>query len=105
MPDINEIKKIVVPIAYSYGVKRLYLFGSYAKGTASEKSDLVTTAGILCTQYYGLKNNIWALFIPYGMSVWHIDRVGPPGRGIPREDFYADCHPAGQGRAFDRVAV
>ena len=46
MPDINEIKKIVVPIAYSYGVKRLYLFGSYAKGTASEKSDLVTTAGI-----------------------------------------------------------
>lgn len=40
MPDINEIKKIVVPIAYSYGVKRLYLFGSYAKGTANEKSDI-----------------------------------------------------------------
>ena len=40
MPDINEIKRIVVPIAYSYGVKRLYLFGSYAKGTASEKSDV-----------------------------------------------------------------
>lgn len=38
MPDINEIKKIVVPIAYSYGVKRLHLFGSYAKGTASEMS-------------------------------------------------------------------
>lgn len=40
MPDINEIKKIVVPIANSYGVKRLYLFGSYAKGTANEKSDV-----------------------------------------------------------------
>ena len=40
MPDINEIKKIVVPIAYSYGVKRLYLFGSYAKGTTNEKSDI-----------------------------------------------------------------
>ena len=40
MPDISEIKKIVVPIAYSYGIKRLYLFGSYAKGTASEKSDV-----------------------------------------------------------------
>lgn len=39
MPDINEIKKIVVPIANSYGVKRLYLFGSYAKGMANEKSD------------------------------------------------------------------
>ncbi len=40
MPDINEIKNIVVPIANSYGVKRLYLFGSYAKGTANEKSDV-----------------------------------------------------------------
>lgn len=40
MPDINEIKKKVAPIAYSYGVKRLYLFGSYAKGTANEKSDV-----------------------------------------------------------------
>lgn len=40
MPDISEIKKIVVPIANSYGVKRLYLFGSYAKGTANEKSDV-----------------------------------------------------------------
>lgn len=40
MPDINEIKKIVAPIAYTYGVKRLYLFGSYAKGTADEKSDV-----------------------------------------------------------------
>ena len=40
MTDISEIKKIVVPIACSYGVKRLYLFGSYAKGTASEDSDV-----------------------------------------------------------------
>ena len=40
MPDINEIRKIVVPIAYAYGVKRLYLFGSYAKGTARGKSDV-----------------------------------------------------------------
>ena len=40
MLDINEIKKIIIPIAYSYGVKRLYLFGSYAKGTANEKSDI-----------------------------------------------------------------
>ncbi len=40
MPDINEIQNIVVPIAHSYGVKRIYLFGSYAKGTAGEKSDV-----------------------------------------------------------------
>ena len=40
MPDINEIQKAVTPIAYLYGVKRLYLFGSYAKGTANEESDI-----------------------------------------------------------------
>ncbi len=40
MRDIHEIQKIVVPIAHSYGVKRLYLFGSYAKGTANEESDV-----------------------------------------------------------------
>ncbi len=40
MTDVNEIQKIVVPIAHSYGVKRIYLFGSYAKGTAGEESDV-----------------------------------------------------------------
>lgn len=40
MPDIKEIQKAVAPIACSYGVKRLYLFGSYAKGTANEESDI-----------------------------------------------------------------
>lgn len=40
MPDINEIQKAVIPIACFYGVKRLYLFGSYAKGIADEESDI-----------------------------------------------------------------
>ena len=40
MPDISEIQKAVVPIACFFGIKRLYLFGSYAKGTANEKSDI-----------------------------------------------------------------
>ena len=40
MIDIATIKKNVIPIANLYGVKRLYLFGSYAKGTANEESDI-----------------------------------------------------------------
>lgn len=40
MPDILTIKNTVEPIARFYGVKRLYLFGSYAKGTANEQSDI-----------------------------------------------------------------
>ena len=40
MTDISTIRKTITPIARSYGVKRIYLFGSYAKGTANEESDI-----------------------------------------------------------------
>ena len=36
----EEIKKIVEPIAREYGVKRLSLFGSYARGNAGPDSDM-----------------------------------------------------------------
>lgn len=38
--SINEIKDIVSPIARQYGVARVFLFGSYARGEATENSDL-----------------------------------------------------------------
>ena len=37
---INEIKDIVFPIAIKYDVDRVFLFGSYAKGSANAGSDL-----------------------------------------------------------------
>lgn len=37
---IEEIINIVSPIAKDYGVQAVYLFGSYARGTATEDSDL-----------------------------------------------------------------
>ena len=37
---IEEIKKIVEPIARECGVKSLSLFGSYARGTAKPDSDI-----------------------------------------------------------------
>ena len=40
MPDIITIKDAIIPIAKQYGLKRIYLFGSYAKGTANENSDI-----------------------------------------------------------------
>ncbi len=38
--SIDEIKSIVTPIAEKYGVDKVYLFGSYARGEATSKSDL-----------------------------------------------------------------
>lgn len=37
---IEQIRNIISPIATSYGVKSLSLFGSYARGEATEDSDI-----------------------------------------------------------------
>ena len=44
----SEIQGIVTPIAKKYGLRAVYLFGSYARGTATETSDvdlLIDTEG------------------------------------------------------------
>ncbi|MGN1340909.1 MAG: nucleotidyltransferase family protein [Oscillospiraceae bacterium] len=38
--SLNRIKEIVKPIAVKYRVKEIYLFGSYARGEATDESDL-----------------------------------------------------------------
>ena len=40
MFTINEIKKIITPICIKYGVKNVYLFGSYARKEATDMSDI-----------------------------------------------------------------
>ena len=45
---LSEIKAIVSRLARQYGAERIYLFGSYARGTATESSDidlLIDTSG------------------------------------------------------------
>ena len=46
--SIDEIRRIVTPIAEKYKLPAVYLFGSYARGTATADSDidlLVDTTG------------------------------------------------------------
>ena len=40
MLTIDDIKKAVAKVGKKYGIKNAYLFGSYAKGTATEGSDV-----------------------------------------------------------------
>lgn len=40
MFTIEEIREKVIPIAKKYDVKKISLFGSYARGEADEKSDV-----------------------------------------------------------------
>lgn len=37
---VNEISSIVAPILESFGVERAWVFGSYARGDATENSDI-----------------------------------------------------------------
>jgi predicted nucleotidyltransferase len=53
---IEEIKEKAIPIAKKYGVKTLWLFGSYARGDADSESDvdfLIDRGKIFGMEYLG----------------------------------------------------
>ena len=37
---LDELKRLIVPLVSAYDVDRVYIFGSYARGEADEKSDV-----------------------------------------------------------------
>ncbi len=37
--DLNKLKVLVQPVAVKYGVKAVYIFGSYARNEATDSSD------------------------------------------------------------------
>jgi len=58
---IDEIKRISIPIAQRYGVKKLALFGSYAKGDQKSNSDidfLIEKGRIQGLDFFGFINNL-----------------------------------------------
>ena len=61
MYTIETIREKVIPIAKKYGVKKISLFGSYARGDADEQSDidfLYTKGKILGLKYFGFVNDL-----------------------------------------------
>lgn len=53
----EALKRIIIPIAKQYGLPAVYLFSSYARGTATENSDidlLVDTTGAKLTSLFSL---------------------------------------------------
>lgn len=54
---IDEIKHIVIPIAKSYGIAKISLFGSYAKGNATSNSDIdfiIEKGDLIGIKYFSL---------------------------------------------------
>ena len=61
---------------------------------------------ILCTRYYGLKDNIFALFIPYGFSVFNMFILRGSFREIPNEIIEsAKLDGASNSRIFTSIAL
>ena len=54
---LDEIKKRILPVIEKYNIPEMYLFGSYARGEATEESDLdflVDTTGTSLTSLLAL---------------------------------------------------
>ena len=58
--SLDRIKKVLIPILEENGIHYCYLFGSYAKGTAKETSDvdLLIDTDLTGLKFYGLVEEI-----------------------------------------------
>ncbi len=77
MPGIQEIQRQLTPVFAAYGVHSAILFGSFAKGTATERSDvdLLVDSGLRGLRFVGLMEAVHeALSLPVDlMDVSHIE--------------------------------
>ncbi len=63
MPDVftvPQLQDILSPVFDRYGIRRAVLFGSYGKGTATERSDvdLLVDSGLRGLRFVGLLEDI-----------------------------------------------
>ncbi len=60
MPSIDTIRDNLIPIFGRYNVKKAILFGSYAKGTANERSDIdiYVDSGLRGLKFFGLLEDV-----------------------------------------------
>lgn len=57
---ISELQNILTPVFAENGVRRAVLFGSYAKGLATDRSDvdLLVDSGLRGLAFYGLLEDV-----------------------------------------------
>lgn len=57
---IQQLKAVLTPVFAQHGVQKAVLFGSYGKGTATEKSDidLLVDSGLRGLRFVGLLDDV-----------------------------------------------
>ena len=61
MYEIEDIKTMVAPIAKDFGVKKIAIFGSYARGEQTENSDIdfvIDKGRLTGFAYFGFLENL-----------------------------------------------
>ncbi|MBO4845614.1 MAG: nucleotidyltransferase domain-containing protein [Lachnospiraceae bacterium] len=60
MPSIESIRESLIPIFGRYNVRKAILFGSYAKGTANDRSDIdiYVDSGLKGLKFFGLLEDV-----------------------------------------------
>ena len=86
--SLGQIQEMLSPVLKSYGVRKATIFGSYAKGTAHENSDvdLLVDSGLKGLRFMSLASKVEDVL---GKSVdifdtTHIDADSPVDREIKR---------------------
>jgi hypothetical protein len=85
--SIPELQAIVTPLAQKYGADRIFLFGSYARGEATQNSDIdlrIDKGSIQGLQFAGLLGDLEAalhtkvdLISTTGMDAKFLDTIRP----------------------------
>jgi len=94
MPEytMEDLRQVLTPVFKEYGVRSAILFGSYAKGCATSKSDvdLLVDSGLRGMAFFGLMDGIAsALTIPVDLiDVSQIRTGSPIDREIKRSGVY-----------------
>ncbi|MCD8067270.1 MAG: nucleotidyltransferase domain-containing protein [Oscillospiraceae bacterium] len=78
--NIDELRSIIAPIARRYGVQRVILFGSYARGEATAQSDvdllIFGGSGFRATQIFALSEDLRAA-LNTKVDVYEIRELDP----------------------------
>ena len=86
--SVNELRNTLRPVFEQYGVRSAVLFGSYAKGKASTRSDvdLLVDSGLRGLAFFGLLEGVSsALTVPVDMiDVTQIEKDSEIDREIRR---------------------
>lgn len=78
---LPEIQSLLAPVFARHGVRRAVLFGSYAKGSATEHSDvdILVDSGLRGLAFYGLLESVVsALDLPVDLiDVTQVEKNSP----------------------------